>query len=83
MLCVPVPAAAALQLAVPLPLSVMPAPLNVPEGAWLPVSVTAEASKQYGPLNPLKLTVGNGSTVTVAEPLATWPQYISVILSNI
>ena len=58
---------AGLKDAVPFPLSAMPAPLNAPEGAWLPVSVTIPAFTQMEDGRPVKLTVGKAIVFTVAD----------------
>ena len=42
----------------------MPAPLNVPDGAWLPVSVTEDVFEQYAEAKPVKLTEGKALMVT-------------------
>ena len=59
----PTPAVAGLKL-----LPLIPVPLNVPpEG--VPFRVTALAFTQMEEGKPVKLTVGNGFTVTVALPV--------------
>ncbi len=62
---VPTPAAAGKNVAVPSPLSVIPAPMKLPPGAWFPVKVAAAQSTQYSGSRPVKLTTGTTLTVTV------------------
>ena len=64
---VPRLAVAGLKVAVPLRLSVMPGPENVPAGAWLPVNSIEAASAQYDASITVKLTEGL-VTVMVALP---------------